>query len=351
MDTYKVIGVMSGTSMDGLDLACCSFTFENKWDYTIHHALTIEYPVEWQDRLRSAMQASGEDLALIHADYGRYIGLQVRDFLDKTNFKADFVASHGHTVFHQPSRHFTLQIGDGNAIAAATGLPVIFDFRSLDVALGGQGAPLVPVGDRLLFGKYDYCLNLGGIANISFEEGSRRVAFEICPANMMLNHLAGRMGLMYDPEGEMARSGRVVTDLLDALNGLSYYREEGAKTLGREWFAEHILPLLEQHSDRSAEDLLRTATEHVAMQITHSVNDPAGRTMLVTGGGAMNRFLVSRIRKLTDLQLVVPDKQLVLFKEALVFAFLGVLRYRHEINCLASVTGASRDSCTGVMIP
>ena len=351
MDTYKVIGVMSGTSMDGLDLACCSFTFENKWDYTIHHALTIEYPAEWQDRLRGAMQAGGGDLALIHADYGRYIGLQVRDFLDKTNFNADFVASHGHTVFHQPSRHFTLQIGDGNAIAAATGLPVIFDFRSLDVALGGQGAPLVPVGDRLLFGKYDYCLNLGGIANISFEKGSRRVAFDICPANMMLNHLAGRMGLMYDPEGEMARSGRVVTDLLDALNGLSYYREEGAKTLGREWFAEHILPLLEQHADRSPEDLLRTATEHMAMQIAHSVDDPAGRTMLVTGGGAMNRFLVSRIRKHTDLQLVVPDKQLVLFKEALVFAFLGVLRYRHEINCLASVTGASRDSCTGVMIP
>jgi anhydro-N-acetylmuramic acid kinase len=349
MEKFNVIGVMSGTSMDGLDIACCTFSKKERWSYTIVQATTMPYPATWRDELRRASEKNAVDLTRLHLEYGKFIGSAIKKYIQKTGFNTAFIASHGHTVFHQPENGVTLQIGDGNAIAATAGLPVVCDFRSLDVALGGQGAPLVPVGDRMLFGEYSACLNLGGIANVSYEDAGRRTAFDVCPANMLLNHLSQQLGQPYDNNGVLAAGGKVNGQLLDSLNRLPYYQLQGSKTLGREWFEENILPIVES-TGMSIPDLLRTSTEHIAYQVAHSLSGSAYGKMLVTGGGALNTYLVSRIRALTDFEVLIPNRQLVNFKEALIFAFLGILRWRNEINCLASVTGASRDSCSGVII-
>jgi len=340
---------MSGTSLDGLDIASCLFVKDGKWKGHIEKAITIPYPESWLNMLKHLMSADAATLARAHVDFGHYIGKQVQEFIEKIAVKPDLISSHGHTVFHQPQNKFTVQIGDGNALSAQTSLPVVFDFRSLDVALGGQGAPLVPIGDRLLFGEYEYCLNLGGIANISFEYNNNRVAFDVCPVNMILNLLAGETGLPFDDKGQLAAVGEVHIGLLKSLNDLEYYRIEGVKTLGREWFIENLLPLFEQ-SKIDLKDQLRTAIEHIAYQIAMSTNEIEGGKILVTGGGALNDFLISRIRKLSNAEIFVPEEKLIHYKEAFIFAFLGVLRLRNEINCLSSVTGASRDSSAGVVV-
>lgn len=349
MKEYKVIGLMSGTSLDGLDIAFCTFSERGAWTGRIEKGMTVPYPRIWRKRLELAMEADGKTLAQLDAEYGHYLGEQVSDFIGGTGLVPDFIASHGHTVFHRPQSQYTLQIGDGNAIAARTNLPVIYDFRRLDIALGGQGAPLVPAGDRMLFGEYTHCLNLGGIANISFEQKHKRIAYDICPANMALNYLAEKLGHTHDENGVIAAGGRVDHRLLDQLNGLDYYRVKGVKTLGREWFDEQMEPLLAGPVD-GAQDRMRTAVEHIAMQVAASVTREDHARMLVTGGGALNEFLVARIRALSEIDLVVPDELLINYKEALVFAFLGTLRMRNEINCLSSVTGASRDCCSGVLV-
>ncbi len=348
METYKVIGIMSGTSLDGLDMACCNFRHGADWSFEMGAATTVPYPQDWEHRLRTSMDLDAEGLARLHTDFGRFIGKQVAQFAARAGFRPDLIASHGHTVFHRPQERFTLQVGDGNAIAAEAGIPVVYDFRSLDVALGGQGAPLVPIGDRLLFGNYGVCLNLGGIANLSFEHGSGRLAFDICPANMLLNFLAEKEGASYDRGGTVAASGRIDAGLLSRLNGLDYYRLTGTKTLGREWFLSAMVPLL-SGSDLPARDLLRTAVEHIAVQVAAALPSGSKDRMLVTGGGAHNDFLMERIRDAAPCDVVVPDEALVDFKEALVFALLGVLRVRGDINCLATVTGATRDSSGGVV--
>lgn len=349
MVEYKAIGLMSGTSFDGLDLAYCRFRKESVWQAEIVHATTIPYSNKWVSKLSSMANQNAMGLAHDHVEYGHFLGKAVRDFMKQLELQPDFICSHGHTIFHQPDKGFTLQVGDGNAIASETCLPVICDFRSLDVALGGQGAPLVPVGDRLLFGQYDYCLNIGGIANISYELNEQRIAFDICPANMILNYLSGKMGLPYDLDGKIAASGNVDQSLLTHLNQLNYYGIKGVKTLGKEWFDENVLPALENRKLRIP-DLMATAVEHIAMQIGQVLSNKKNHKILVTGGGALNKFLVQRMKEHTSTQLYIPDEQLVQFKEALIFAFLGVLRWRGEINCYASVTGASRDSSCGVIV-
>lgn len=346
--SQKVIGMMSGTSLDGLDIACCRFSFDQKWHWEIMESTTIAYPPSWAKRLRGLMEVDALTLSRTHVEYGHFLGQQLAKFIEKHHLEPNLVASHGHTVFHQPREGFTLQIGDGNAIAAETGLPVVFDFRSLDVALGGQGAPLVPVGDRLLFKEYDYCLNLGGIANISYEVNKQRLAYDICPVNMILNLLANKRRLPFDDSGEIASAGRVDVSLLKKLNGLAYYQQEGVKTLGREWFVKAFQPLFENYSI-SLEDQLRTVVEHIAHQITAAFKLGPNKQVLITGGGALNTFLLARIKDLTDTTVIIPDETLIHYKEALLFAFLGVLRQRGEINCYASVTGASRDSSCGVI--
>ncbi len=342
-----VTGVMSGTSLDGLDLAVVEFFLSgDRWNFTVVEAETLKYPESWEEKLRSAHLLTGEKLMKLHSDYGHYTGQQVRKFLQKHFLSPELIASHGHTVFHQPENGYTCQIGNGAAIAAETGITTIADFRTTDVALGGQGAPLVPVGDRLLFSTYASCLNLGGFANISFEQNNRRIAFDICPVNIVLNHYAGKLGHAFDANGESGRKGKINTGLLEKLNKLDFHQKTPPKSLGREWVEATFLPLTESFGI-STEDKLRTIYEYAAIQIADSAPD-SGK-MLVTGGGAFNSFLIERIGAYSKCSIELPAAQIINFKEAIIFAFLGLLRFRNEINCYASVTGAKKDSCSGVI--
>jgi len=350
----KAIGLMSGTSLDGLDLVAIEFWKNNeKWNFNIHFAETINYSSEWLEKLRNSTALSGEKLIELHAEYGSFLGTETKQFIEKTGFTPDLIASHGHTVFHQPEKHFTFQIGNGGDIAATTQITTVADFRTGDVALGGQGAPLVPVGDRLLFGEYDYCLNLGGFANISFENNGKRVAFDICPVNIVLNYFAEKQGFAFDKNGEMGRKGKLNNELLAKLNQLDFYLKEPPKSLGREWVEQVFLPVLNGF-EIADEDKFHTVYEHIAKQIAETIGRGRGKDedrgkMLVTGGGAFNIFLIELISSQIPIETVIPSKEIVDFKEALIFAFLGVLKVRGEINCLASVTGAKCDSSAGIM--
>jgi anhydro-N-acetylmuramic acid kinase len=409
---------MSGTSLDGLDLAYCEFrersgsegsgiscernvnrrgcesigecnrdensksderskerrsdrcSGDGGWDFEIKQADIKPYSAEWRSRLQNAPQMSGLELSLLNVDYGHYTGRCINEFIKENGLQPDFAAVHGHTVFHQPARGLTLQTGDGAAIAAECGLPVVCNFRTTDVALGGQGAPLVPIGDMLLFGNYDYCLNLGGIANISYKavesdhkaatnnyaaagsnNSGKCVAFDICICNMALNYLADREGLQYDKDGEIARTGSVNQDLLARMNALPFYSTPPPKSLGTEWFNEYFKPLFTQNVP--VKDLLATTVEHIAIQITTVISNTTtliklqNSTMFITGGGALNIYLMERIKAHTLVQIAEAPKQLIDNKEALIFAFLGVLRMTNRPNALASVTGAKKDSIGG----
>jgi anhydro-N-acetylmuramic acid kinase len=339
---------MSGTSLDGLDIACCRFEVKDKiWTYKILAAATVSYSATWKKRLGQAHRLSGVQLAKLDADFGTFIAQQVNHFTKAYRTgKPDLLSSHGHTVFHQPGKGFTLQIGSGAAIAALTGIPTACDFRTGDVALGGQGAPLVPVGDKLLFSGYDACLNIGGIANISFAQAKKRKAFDICPANLVLNHFAQKKKLPFDRGGKLAASGQVDWKIFDRLNALPFYAAQQSKSLGREWIEEFVLPLLEK---LPVNDALATAAEHSAFQVARTLNAFKIKNVLVTGGGAYNEDLLNRVRAYATAGIIVPGDLTVQFKEALIFALLGVLRVRGEVNCLEEVTGASRDSVGGAV--
>lgn len=298
-------------------------------------------------------EVSAVELIATDRAYGHYLGELVKTFIDRHGLQVDFVSSHGHTVFHQPQLHITFQVGSGAYIAAAAEVPTVCDFRTLDIALGGQGAPLVPIGDRLLFSEYDFCLNLGGISNISQEGTDRRVAFDISCCNMLLNPLAEQLGMPYDRNGDQARSGSFNKDLFDRLNEPAYFTAPFPKSIGKEWADEHSLRAL-QEAKLSVQDKLHTACHHIGNQIAQSVRQHAeqkGGKLLLTGGGAFNGFLVEQIRHYLgpNFDVVVPEPELVNFKEALIFAFLGVLRWRQEPNCLKSVTGAHHDNCGGAI--
>lgn len=342
MESYNVIGIMSGTSLDGLDLCYATFTYSKQWEYTIHKTHTLPYPSGIKVRLKQAMNSNGHELALIHNELGNFIGNAVRHFLKEKRIPAkqvNFIASHGHTIFHQPEKQLTLQIGNGANIAAITKLPVVCDFRSVDLVLNGHGAPLVPIGDHLLFSDYDSCVNLGGIANISYEKGKKRLAYDICPVNLVLNHLANQMDLEYDKGGEIARKGELDKTLLSKLNKLSYYQQPAPKSLGYEWVAAKIFPKL----TGNPANLLHTFTEHAAQQIAKHLNGKS----LFTGGGTYNSYLMERIAHYADQKPRIPDPALIEFKEALIFGFLGVLRWKLEINVLKSVTGSIADHVGG----
>lgn len=348
MKTYKIIGVMSGTSLDGLDLAYCTFTQkDDTWSYTIEHAETIPYDQKWLVRLTQLPTQPIFIYPKTDMFYGKYIGIQIKQFLKRHQInEVDFIASHGHTIFHQPNEGFTAQIGSGASIYAETGIPTVCDFRSLDVALGGQGAPLVPIGDELLFGDYDACLNLGGFANISYREKGKRIAFDICACNMLLNTVAQQAGKSFDENGDMAREGEVNATLLAELNDLPYFKQRGAKSLGREWVETEIWPLVAKHQIL-LEDVLATFVEHIAIQTAACTRSESIHTILVTGGGAYNGRLMERIQAHTSMAIPQADDKLIQYKEALIFAFLGVLRVENITNTLASVTGAKRESIGG----
>jgi anhydro-N-acetylmuramic acid kinase len=349
MQTFSIIGIMSGTSLDGVDLAYCTFEETgNGYTYNLGACETIPYPENWLSRLRSLPQSSALEYAETHTAYGKYLGALTSDFISRNRLTTDFIASHGHTIFHNPAKHYTSQIGEGAAIAAACGRPVVCDFRTGDVAAGGQGAPLVPIGDKLLFAEYDYCLNLGGFANISMQTNGKRIAFDISPANIILNHIAGQKGKPYDKNGEMAASGKIHFELLQTLNGLGYYHMQPPKSLGREWIEKEVLPMLTYYN-LSLEDAACTFCEHIAMQTAACLENNPKKQMLVTGGGAFNTFLIQRLAANTDVKLIIPDHKTVNYKEALVFAFLGLLRMQSKPNSLASVTGAIKDVSGGAV--
>ncbi|QOI96324.1 MAG: anhydro-N-acetylmuramic acid kinase [Flammeovirgaceae bacterium] len=349
---YHIIGLMSGTSLDGVDLAYCTFTrIKKRWRYAILRAETVGYNKAWRKRLVTAHQLPGDKLVQVHIRYGHYLGSLVNRFCRKYAIeKVDFIASHGHTVYHQPGNGFTFQLGDGNAIHAVTNKKVVFDFRSLDVARGGQGAPLVPVGDHLLFNEYDVCLNLGGIANCSMIHHNKRIAFDICYVNMALNYLAEQAGKWYDKQGAMAAAGKVDRILLKKLTAGYATMRKTRPSLGREFFEDKIVPVIQQ-ADLSVSDKLATAVESIAIEINHALTGKKRPTVLCTGGGALNSYLMYRLldRAEDRITFIIPDESVVKFKEALVFGLLGVLRVRSEINCLKSVTGAATDSSSGLL--
>jgi anhydro-N-acetylmuramic acid kinase len=343
----KILGLMSGTSLDGLDLALCSFNEDQgSWQYHIYTAETVPYDREWLDRLSTAGKLDGFHLTRLDLEYGQYLGRQSAIFLEKTGLKADYIASHGHTVFHKPESGLTLQIGNGAALAASAGIPVICDFRTQDVRMGGQGAPLVPIGDELLFGYYDYCLNLGGFSNISYRANGCRVASDVSPCNLVLNALAQRSGYLYDPEGSIAASGKINDDLLEKLNTLAFYTKTGPKSLGREWVEDKIFTLLHDFPI-STPDLLRTFVEHISVKIAETTLSAGKGSVLVTGGGAKNHFLIAGIQEKTASRLIIPETLTIDFKEALIFAFLGLLRLEGKNNILSSVSGSHADHCGG----
>lgn len=347
--SYLVVGIMSGTSLDGLDLAYCSFVKINEhWDYNIIVAKTIPYPLEWKNRLAKATNLFSLEFLLLNIEYSKFIGQCANKFISDNNIKADFISSHGHTIFHQPDKYLTVQIGSGAVIAAETQMKVICDFRSLDVAYKGQGAPLVPIGDTMLFPEYDACLNIGGFANISYNKNNKRLAFDICPANIVLNHFAKNKGFDYDKDGEIAKSGIYNNNLADSLNNLAFYSFPPPKSLGKEWFESEFLPII-QKQEISTEDILRTLTEHIAIQIASEINLSSAKKVLVTGGGAYNACLVEKIKSKSNATIEIPSDEVINYKEALIFAFLGVLRERNENNCLKSVTGAIADNCGGAI--
>jgi anhydro-N-acetylmuramic acid kinase len=345
--SLKILGLMSGTSLDGLDLALCSFNEEHTgWQYTIHAAETIPYSLAWKSRLSDFDKLSAFELCLLDQEYGHYLGQQSRQFLHKNGLHADYISSHGHTLFHRPDLGLTFQAGSGATLSAASGLAVVCDFRTQDVGLGGQGAPLVPIGDQLLFWHYTSCLNLGGFSNISYQNGYQRLAFDVSPCNLVMNALSQKLGKDYDEGGAIAASGKIEPSLLDRLNMLDYYMMEGPKSLGREWVETMIYPLFDE-AGLSIADAMRTFVAHISEKIAAAIRVAGSGDVLVTGGGARNNFLIRNIREKSGANLVIPETLSLDFKEALIFAFLGLLRITGRNNVLSSVTGSAKDHCGG----
>lgn len=340
---------MSGTSLDGLDLCLCEFFYSNKkWTYQIIDAKTINYTKSFKNKLKEATTLSGLELALLNNFVGEYYAKQINRYLKNKKQKPQLIASHGQTVFHQPNKRLTLQIGNGAIIAAKTGITTVCDFRTKDVALGGQGAPLVPIGDKLLFAEFDACLNLGGFANITINKKKQLVAFDICAVNIVLNTLCETIGKSYDKNGLIASKNKLNNDLISELNKINYYKLLPPKSLGKEWVEKTIHPILLKYSI-ATEELIASYTEHAALQLASVINKYKLKKVLVTGGGAFNSYLVKRVQQLSYAKLIVPENNTIAFKEALIFAFLGVLRVLDKNNTLKQVTGACRNSVGGAV--
>lgn len=349
-DKYTVVGVMSGTSLDGLDLVICEFsTFNGEVHYKIINAETIPYDSVQKNKLRSTHYLNVENYFLLHHQFGKFIGKQAKRIIKSSGITPNAIASHGHTIFHQPQKGYSTQIGCGATIAAISGITTVCDFRSMDVALNGQGAPLVPIGDKLLFGNYSSCLNLGGIANISFDnQDGKRIAFDITVVNMALNFFAEKLGFDYDKNGELARQGNFNNELFEALNNLPYYQQARAKSIGREWFENDFMRILEEFK-LSHYDYLNTLTKHSAYQIAETLNQNHLKNVFITGGGAFNSYFIENLKNYYKGEIIIPNSEVINFKEAVIFAFLGYLRLTNQINTLNSVTGASENSVGGAV--
>ena len=341
-----VIGLMSGTSLDGLDLSYSRYYKKRgDWKFELLKSHTYEYSKELKLKFSKVYE---NKISLNNFDkyFTDLIIKYLNLFIKSHNIHVDLISSHGHTIFHQPDLGYTKQIGNGHQIFQSLRIPVVCNFREQDVILGGQGAPLVPIGDKLLFNQYDACLNLGGIANISYEFKGSRLAFDICPCNIVLNYLSNIKGLVYDFNGKMAKLGQVNHQLLLQLNNIPYYTIPYPKSLGKEYIDDVVMPIIKSSSS-SNNDLLSTFVEHIAMQIAVSLKNSNSSNCLLTGGGVFNKYLISRISYYTTCEIIIPNNNLINFKESIVFGLLGVLRLLNVNNCLASVTGADHDHCSG----
>lgn len=356
--TYRVIGLMSGSSLDGLDIAFVEFEESGgKWNYDIKASACKSYNTEWSKMLANACNLTAFDYLMLHVAYGKYIGDKINEFIETHQLyhQVQLIASHGHTVFHNPAKGMSAQIGDGSVIAAITGINVVSDLRAIDIAFGGQGAPIVPIGEKLLLNEYTCFLNLGGIANISCNTKNGYVAFDVCSANRILNMLAQTTGKEYDEDGLIASRGSVNETLLNELNQLDYYKRFYPKSLDNSFGLQKVYPII-QSFNLSVEDAMCTYAAHIVEQITKGFNSildtSVPNKLLVTGGGAFNKVVTNLLQdRLSNIgvDVVIPTPDLINYKEALIMALIGILRWREEYNVLSSVTGARRDSINGAV--
>lgn len=346
-DNYKVIGVMSGTSLDGIDLAYLFFDYSDQWNFQISHTETVPYSENWKQKLQVAINFNRQELDELNVAYTQFLADVIQKFITSNQIETiDAICSHGHTILHQPQNGFTLQIGNLPMLSQLLNQNIVCDFRVQDVALGGQGAPLVPIGDELLFREYDYCLNLGGFSNVSFNENGTRIAFDISPVNTVLNFYANILELQYDDAGKIAKSGKLNEALFQELNAIDFYSKPYPKSLGMEFVNQYVFPIVEPKAMQT-DAILHTFVEHIAFQIAKALPKKTGK-LLVTGGGAYNLYLLERMQfYLPKMKIIVPETKVIEFKEALIFGFLGVLRLRNEVNVLSSVTGAKENHSSG----
>ncbi len=354
---YKVIGLMSGSSLDGLDIVFTELQeAAGRWNYEIIKSACIEYDETWQKKLRGAIDLHALDYQLLHTEYGSFIGKKINEFIGLNNLqhKVNLVSSHGHTTFHLPEKKMTHQLGEGAAIASETRLPVVSDLRSMDIAFGGEGAPIVPMGEKLLLTDFNYFLNLGGIANLAIHRENTVIAFDVCAANRVLNMLAEEKGAAYDDGGKIAAGGKINIDLLEKINSLKYFGLAYPKSLANSFGTDIVFPIIKSFEIKT-EDALSTFTEHICIQIKKSL-EPFTQNeiqkLFITGGGAFNTFLIETLRKHLEeinFEIHIPEDDIVKYKEALIMALLGILRWREQYTILSSVTGASRNSIGGAL--
>ena len=349
MKQYHAIGLMSGTSFDGLDIVYCSFEHKKHWGFKIIHSECVKYSKTWISKILNAKDLNAKDFLILNKEYGHYLGEKVNFFIKKHKItELNCISSHGHTIFHEPNNGLTFQLGCGAAIASTTNKKVISDFRKFDVSIGGQGAPLVPFGDELLFNNYSYCLNLGGIANISYSEKETRIGGDLTFANMASNFLAQKMGSDFDNNGEIAASGTVNNELLSQLNSNAFFKKQMPKSLAREDFENWFSTIFQANKQITVPDQLATLGLHLTNTISNAITKNK-RDVLITGGGAHNKYWINLLKNKYNIECILPSKEIINFKEALIFAFLGLIRLERKTNILSSVTGASRDNIGGII--
>ncbi|MEM9719780.1 MAG: anhydro-N-acetylmuramic acid kinase [Bacteroidota bacterium] len=346
------VGVMSGTSLDGVDLVAAEFSWTEKeiYQYSILSSRSIPYSDQWVSRLANLIDQSGEIFAKTHVYYGHFLGATIRNFIKEENISPDFVGSHGHTIFHQPEKNFTAQIGDGETVVSYLTCPYVTNFRNKDVALGGQGAPLVPLGEKYLFPGRHLFLNLGGFCNLAVEG----LAYDVSSCNGVLNYLVQQIypELPFDDKGNLAASGNFSEALFTELEALPFYQAAAPKSLGWEWVIEEVLPIVNR-SELPIQDKLHTFCHHVANQIFQSLRalNRQNESILISGGGTHNEFLISLIAErlsTLDIHIEKPvDDSFIDFKEALIFSFLALRTLTGKPTILPSATGASEAGITG----
>ena len=339
---------MSGTSLDGVDMAIVDFYIKkNKWKFKLLEFKTIKYSIDFKNQLSVAHNFDINQIKKLDSEYTFILSGMINSFLEKLKINIDFVSSHGHTVLHQPQKGVTIQIGNNIKLSNLISKKVVCDFRTQDVLFGGQGAPLVPVGDYHLFSEFDYTLNLGGFANITNLTNQFPRAHDICAVNTVLNKLSNELNFDYDSEGKIAKSGNLIKDLKYELDNIKFYKVKPPKSLGVEWVNKVVYPVLNKYKSSKLEDILHTYSIHISEVLSKEL--PEGKKILLSGGGSFNNFLIEKIVEKSKSIIIIPSKEIINFKEAIIFAFIGVLRIRNETNCFKSVTGACKDHCSGTI--